>query len=199
MSTIHRSNLPLPEMDRGAVMHPMTDLKRYAHGEIAGPRIIESGKGSYIFDRDGRRYLDGFGGLYCVNIGYGRSEVADAIADQARQLAYYHLYAGNSNEPSIRLADRLVRMAPKGMSKVYFGLSGSDANETNVKIVWYYNNVLGRPQKKKIIARHRAYHGATIMAGSLTGVECSTRRSTCRSSVSCARRRRTTTGKRRPE
>ena len=125
MSTIHRSNLPLPEMDRGAVMHPMTDLKRYAHGEIAGPRIIESGKGSHIFDRDGHRYLDGFGGLYCVNVGYGRSEVAEAIADQARQLAYYHLYAGNSNEPSIRLADRLVRMAPKGMSKVYFGLSGS--------------------------------------------------------------------------
>ena len=90
-------------------------------------------------------------------------------------------------------------MAPKGMSKVYFGLSGSDANETNVKIVWYYNNVLGRPAKKKIIARHRAYHGATIMAGSLTGAaRCSTRRSTCRSSASCARRRRTTTGRRLP-
>jgi L-2,4-diaminobutyrate transaminase len=171
MSAIHRSNLPLAEMDRNAVMHPMTDLKRYAHGEIAGPRIIESGSGSHFFDRDGRRFLDGFGGLYCVNIGYGRAEVADAIAAQARRLAYYHLYAGNSNEPSIRLADRLVRMAPKGMSKVYFGLSGSDANETSVKIVWYYNNVLGRPAKKKIIARHRAYHGATIMAGSLTGVD----------------------------
>jgi len=171
MNTIRRSNLPLAEMDRGSVFHPMTDLKRYAHGEIAGPRIIESGRGCHIFDRDGNKFLDGFGGLYCVNVGYGRSEVADAIADQARHLAYYHLYAGNSNEPSIRLADRLVRMAPNGMSKVYFGLSGSDANETNVKIVWYYNNVLGRPRKKKIIARHRAYHGATIMAGSLTGVD----------------------------
>src|SRR5262249_14030937 len=148
MNTIRRSNLPLAEMDRGSVFHPMTDLKRYAHGEIAGPRIIESGRGCHIFDRDGNKFLDGFGGLYCVNIGYGRSEVADAIADQARHLAYYHLYAGNSNEPSIRLADRLVRMAPNGMSKVYFGLSGSDANETNVKIVWYYNNVLGRPRKK---------------------------------------------------
>ena len=125
----------------------------------------------HITDSDGRRYLDGFGGLYCVNVGYGRREIADAIAEQARKLAYYHLYAGNSNEPSIRLADRLIQLAPEGMSKVYFGLSGSDANETNVKIVWYYNNVLGRPQKKKIIARHRAYHGATIMAGSLTGVE----------------------------
>jgi L-2,4-diaminobutyrate transaminase len=171
MNTIRRSNLPLDEMDRGSVFHPMTDLKRHANGEIAGPRIIESGKGCHIFDRDGNRLLDGFGGLYCVNIGYGRAEVADAIANQARNLAYYHVYAGHSNEPAILLADRITRMAPKGMSKVYFGVSGSDANETNIKIVWYYNNVLGRPAKKKIIARHRAYHGATIMAGSLTGVE----------------------------
>jgi L-2,4-diaminobutyrate transaminase len=171
MTPIHRPNLSLSDMDRGAVMHPMTDLKRYAHGQIAGPRIIDSGKGVHIFDCDGRRYLDGFGGLYCVNVGYGRSEVADAIAAQARQLAYYHIYAGNSNEVSIRLADRLIRMAPEGMTKVYFGLSGSDANETSVKIVWYYNNVLGRPAKKKIIARRRAYHGATVMAGSLTGVD----------------------------
>jgi L-2,4-diaminobutyrate transaminase len=171
MNTTYRSNLPLADMDRGSLFHPMTDLKRYAHGEIAGPRIIESGKGSCIFDREGRRFLDGFGGLYCVNIGYGRTEVADAIARQARDLAYYHVYAGNSNEPAILLADRITRIAPKGMSKVYFGVSGSDANETNVKIVWYYNNVLGRLTKKKIIARHRAYHGATVMAGSLTGVE----------------------------
>jgi len=171
MTSIRRPNLSLSDMDRNAVFHPMTDLKRFAHGEIAGPRIIVSGSGVHIVDREGRRYLDGFGGLYCVNVGYGRTEVADAIAVQARQLAYYHLYAGNSNEACIRLADRLIRMAPRGMSKVYFGLSGSDANETSVKIVWYYNNVLGRPAKKKIIARRRAYHGATVMAGSLTGVE----------------------------
>ena len=171
MTGAARTNLPLAEMDRKAVFHPMTDLNRYAHGEIAGPRIIEGAKGVYITDSEGRRLLDGFGGLYCVNVGYGRSEIADAIAVQAQKLAYYHLYAGNSNEPSIRLADRLIQLAPEGMSKVYFGLSGSDANETNVKIVWYYNNVLGRPEKKKIIARDRAYHGATVMAGSLTGVE----------------------------
>ena len=171
MTAAARTNLPLAEMDRKALFHPMTDLKRYAHGEIAGPRIIDGAKGVYITDSEGRRLLDGFGGLYCVNVGYGRSEIAEAIAAQAQKLAYYHLYAGNSNEPSIRLADRLLELAPEGMSKVYFGLSGSDANETNVKIVWYYNNVLGRPEKKKIIARHRAYHGATVMAGSLTGVE----------------------------
>jgi L-2,4-diaminobutyrate transaminase len=171
MTAIHRPNLSLADMDRNSFFHPMTDLKRYAAGEIAGPRIIEGAKGVHIFDSEGRRYLDGFGGLYCVNVGYGRTEVAEAIAEQARKLAYYHVYAGNSNEPSIRLADRLIRLAPKGMSKVYFGLSGSDANETSVKIVWYLNNVLGRPAKKKIVARHRAYHGATVMAGSLTGVE----------------------------
>ncbi|HKY94861.1 MAG TPA: aminotransferase [Kiloniellales bacterium] len=171
MTSIHRPNLSLADMDRNAFFHPMTDLKRYAQGEAAGPRIIAGAKGVHIVDRDGRRYLDGFGGLYCVNVGYGRSEVAEAIAAQARQLAYYHVYAGNSNEPSIRLADRLIRLAPQGMSKVYFGLSGSDANETSAKIVWYYNNVLGRPAKKKIIARRRAYHGATVLAGSLTGIE----------------------------
>jgi len=171
MASIHKPNLSLPDMDRQALFHPMTDLRRYANGELPGPRIIESAEGVHIVDSSGRRYLDGFGGLYCVNVGYGRREIADAIAAQARQLAYYHVYAGNSNEPSIRLADRLLRMVPPGMSKVYFGLSGSDANETSVKIVWYYNNVLGRPAKKKVVARRRAYHGATVMAGSLTGVE----------------------------
>jgi len=171
MTGLARTNLPLAEMDRKTVFHPMTDLKNYAAGNGADPRIMDHGSGVHIVDREGNRYLDGFGGLYCVNVGYGRREVAEAIATQAHQLAYYHLYAGNSNEPSIRLADRLLETTPQSMSKVYFGLSGSDANETNVKIVWYYNNVLGRPQKKKIIARDRAYHGATVMAGSLTGVE----------------------------
>ena len=97
MTGAARTNLPLAEMERKAVFHPMTDLNRYAHGEIAGPRIIEGAKGVYITDSEGRRLLDGFGGLYCVNVGYGRSEIADAIAVQAQKLAYYHLYAGNSN------------------------------------------------------------------------------------------------------
>jgi L-2,4-diaminobutyrate transaminase len=171
MSSFARSNQALAEIDQRTVFHPLTELKRYASGEAGPPRIIETASGVYLTDREGRRYIDGFGGLYCVNIGYGRPEMAEAIAAQARQLAYYHIYAGNSHEPAILLADRLIRMAPKGMSKVYFGVSGSDATETNVKIAWYYNNVLGRPRKKKIIARHRAYHGATIMAGSLTGLE----------------------------
>ena len=104
-------------------------------------RIISSGEGCYIFDREGNKLLDGFAGLYCVNIGYGRTEVSDAIAKQAKELAYYHSYVGHGTEASITLSKMIIDRAPKNMSKVYFGLSGSDANETNIKLVWYYNNI----------------------------------------------------------
>ncbi len=168
---IHAShNLSLEEMDRQAVLHPFTHLKDHASGRLGTPRIIDGGHGIYVRDHGGREVIDGFSGLYCVNVGYGREEMARAIYEQAQKLAYYHAYVGHSNEPAIRLSDRLVRMAPAGMSKVFYGLSGSDANETQIKIAWYYNNVLGRPQKKKLIARQRGYHGATIMSGSLTGL-----------------------------
>jgi L-2,4-diaminobutyrate transaminase len=89
--------------------------------------------------------------LYCVNVGYGRTEIADAISAQAHELAYYHSYVGHGTEANITLAKMVLERAPSNMSKVYFGLSGSDANETNIKLVWYYNNILGRPEKKKII------------------------------------------------
>jgi L-2,4-diaminobutyrate transaminase len=129
------------------------------------------GSGVYVEDRDGNRLLDAFAGLYCVNVGYGRTEIAEAIAAQAKQLAYYHAYVGHGTEASITLARMVLDRAPKNMSKVYFGLGGSDANETNVKLVWFYNNVLGRPQKKKIISRWRGYHGSGLVTGSLTGLE----------------------------
>jgi L-2,4-diaminobutyrate transaminase len=131
---------------------------------------VTGGKGVYIEDRDGNRLLDAFAGLYCVNVGYGRTEIADAIAKQARELAYYHAYVGTGTEASITLARMVLERAPANMSKVYFGLSGSDANETNVKLVWYYNNILGRPEKKKIISRWRGYHGSGLVTGSLTGL-----------------------------
>ena len=102
----------LEAMDRRTILHPFTPLKDFAAGRTGGPRIVRTGKGVRITDQHGQELIDGFAGLYCVNIGYGRTEVADAIAEQARQLAYYHAYAGHSNEPAIRLADRLVRMAP---------------------------------------------------------------------------------------
>jgi len=159
----------LEEWDRQNFFHPSTHMAAHARGETP-TRVITGGEGIYITDREGNRSLDAFAGLYCVNVGYGRSEIAEAISEQAHKLAYYHAYVGHGSEPSIELAKMIVERAPKHMSRVYFGLSGSDANETNIKLVWYYNNVLGRPEKKKIISRWRGYHGSGVMTGSLTGL-----------------------------
>lgn len=155
--------------DRDHFFHPSTHMGQHARGEMPN-RIVTGGEGVYIVDREGKRSLDAFAGLYCVNVGYGRTEIADAIAAQAATLPYYHAYVGHGSEPSIRLAKMIVDRAPEGMSRVFFGLSGSDANETNIKLVWYMNNVLGRPEKKKIISRWRGYHGSGLMSGSLTGL-----------------------------
>jgi len=163
-------NDQLDQWDHDHFFHPSTHLGQFARGELAN-RIVTGGEGVYISDRDGNRLLDAFAGLYCVNIGYGRQEVADAIAAQAKEMAYYHSYVGHGTEASITLAKMIIDRAPANMSRVYFGLSGSDANETNVKLVWYYNNILGRPEKKKIISRWRGYHGSGLMTGSLTGLE----------------------------
>jgi L-2,4-diaminobutyrate transaminase len=162
-------NDQLDQWDREHFIHPSTHLAQFARGE-APNRIVTGGKGAFIEDRDGNRLLDGFAGLYCVNIGYGRQEVAEAIAAQAKELSYYHAYVGHGTEASITLAKMVVERAPDHMCRVYFGLGGSDANETNIKLVWYYNNVLGRPEKKKIISRRRGYHGSGLMTGSLTGL-----------------------------
>ncbi len=159
----------LEALDRAHFLHASSDVKGHATGKTP-VRVIESGKGVYISDRAGKKSLDAFAGLYCVNIGYGRTEVADAIAEQAHKLAFYHAYVGHGTEASIRLAAKMVDLAPDHMSRVYFGLSGSDANETNIKLVWYMNNILGRPEKKKIISRDRGYHGSGLMTGSLTGL-----------------------------
>lgn len=161
----------LQERDRACIIHPFTSLRQFAAGEAGGPRIVTGGQGIRIRDSEGTELIDAFAGLYCVNVGYGRKEIADAIHAEALKLAYYHAYAGNSNQPVIELSQRVLAMAPASMRRIYYGTSGSDANETQVKIVWYYNNVLGRPQKKKIISRWRGYHGGTVMAGSLTGLE----------------------------
>ena len=163
-------NDQLEAWDRENFFHPSTHLAEFARGD-APQRVITGGEGCYIQDREGNRLLDAFAGLYCVNVGYGRSEISEAIAEQARELAYYHAYVGHGTEASITLAKMILDRAPDHMSKVYFGLSGSDANETNIKLIWYYNNILGRPEKKKIISRWRGYHGSGLMTGSLTGLE----------------------------
>ena len=159
----------LEALDRAYVLHPSTHLKNHAHGD-APCRIVRGGEGVYVVDRDGRESLDAFAGLYCVNVGYGRREIADAVHRQMQDLAYYHAYVGHGSEPAIELSRRIIELAPAGMRRVYYGLSGSDANETQIKLVWYYSNVLGRPEKKKIISRERGYHGSGLMTGSLTGL-----------------------------
>ncbi|MBD3804822.1 MAG: aspartate aminotransferase family protein [Thioclava sp.] len=164
------TNDQLDKWDRESFFHPSTHLAQHARGESPN-RIVTGGKGVFIEDRDGNKLLDGFAGLYCVNVGYGRTEISEAIAEQAKELAYYHAYVGHGTEASITLAHMVMERAPDHMSKVYFGLSGSDANETNIKLVWYYNNILNRPEKKKIISRWRGYHGSGLMTGSLTGLE----------------------------
>jgi L-2,4-diaminobutyrate transaminase len=158
------------EADRLHFFHPGTHAHDHAAGVLQGLRV-RSADGIRLQDADGRSYIDAFAGLYCVNAGYGRREIADAIHAQALRLAYAHTYVGNTNDPIVELSHRLIRdWAPPGMAKVYYGMSGSDANETQVKLAWYYNNVLGRPAKKKIVARLRGYHGSGIVTGSLTGL-----------------------------
>ena len=166
----HAAKTNIGALDRGSVLHPFTNLKDFASGKLGDPTIVETGKGVHITDSSGRTYIDGFAGLYCVNIGYGRTEVAEAISRQAHRLAFYHSYAGHTTDELAILSDRLVRMAPGKMSKVFYGMSGSDANETQAKLIWYYHNLLGQPKKKKIISRERGYHGCTVMAGSMTGM-----------------------------
>ena len=156
------------DLDRRYAFHPFTAL---ADHERHGPALMMvRGEGVWLEDRHGKRYVDGMAGLWCVNVGYGRREIADAMQRQATTLSYCHAFSSMASDVPALLAERLVRSAPVPMSKVFFGNSGSDANDTQVKLAWYYNNVKGRPKKKKIISRQRAYHGVTIMAGGLTGL-----------------------------
>ena len=158
----------LAELDRRHVFHPFTMLGDHERG---GPAfVVTHAKGSRLTDAAGREYVDAMAGLWCVNVGYGRPEIADALRDQAETLSYCHAFSSMSSDKPALLSAKLIELAPPGMSKVFYGNSGSDANDTQVKLVWYYNNVRGRPAKKKIIARQRGYHGVTIMTAGLTGL-----------------------------
>jgi L-2,4-diaminobutyrate transaminase len=165
--SLESTTASLESLDKERVLHPATSIADHLR---TGPRIMVEGSGVTLTDASGRRYIDAVAGLWCVNIGYGRHEVADAMAAQSRRLAYYHTFSSMSNEPQVRLADRLLPLAPGRMSKVFFANSGSEANDTQVKLVWYYNNLRGRPRKKKIISRLQAYHGTTVVTASLTGL-----------------------------
>jgi L-2,4-diaminobutyrate transaminase len=159
--------MTIEDLDKEFVFHPFTNAREHeAHGGLT----IVGGQGSTLTDSRGNTYLDAMAGLWCVNIGYGNLEMADALREQCAKLSFYHSFASMGNEPAAQLAQRLIAMAPGAMSKAFFGNSGSDANDTQVKLVWYYNNVLGRPEKKKIISRNRGYHGVTIMSAGLCGL-----------------------------
>jgi 4-aminobutyrate--pyruvate transaminase len=149
------------------LFHPTTNLK--LHKQV-GPVVHERAKGVYLWDGKGNQYLEGMAGLWCTALGYGEEELIRVAEEQLRKLCYSQLFAGKTNEPSVLLAEKLKSMVPMAADKVFFGLSGSDANDTQVKLLWYYNNAIGRPEKKKIISRLRGYHGVTVAAGSLTGL-----------------------------
>jgi L-2,4-diaminobutyrate transaminase len=158
----------LDDLDRRYSIHPFTSIP--AH-DVTGPLMMTEGHGCRLTDSAGNSYLDAMAGLWCVNIGYGNEEMAEALREQTLKLSYYHTFSSMANDVSTQLGAKLVEMAPVPMARVFFGLSGSDANDTEIKLVWYYNNVLGRPRKKKIISRFRGYHGVTALTAGLTGLE----------------------------
>jgi L-2,4-diaminobutyrate transaminase len=164
-------NYPLEDIDRETMFHPNTSIADHLK---KGPHIMLEARGARIRDRRGRELLDCGAGLWCVNIGYGRKEMAEAAKRAIENLAYFHIFAGTSNEPIIRLAERVLGLlhdaGASHLSKVFFGSGGSDANDTNYKLVRYFNNLRGKPEKKKFISRIGAYHGLTCAAASLTGI-----------------------------
>jgi 4-aminobutyrate--pyruvate transaminase len=158
---------PAARRDLTFHLHPATNLRTV---QTEGPLVITRGGGVYVYDDEGRRYLEGMAGLWCASLGFSERRLADAAFRQMCELPFYHAFAGKVPAISTELAERLIKMAPAGMGKVLFANSGSEANDTAVKLAWYINNALGRPQKKKIISRQRAYHGVTVAAASLTGL-----------------------------
>jgi 4-aminobutyrate--pyruvate transaminase len=149
------------------VLHPYTNHVKHAE---TGPLIVGEGKGVWITDDAGNRFIEGMAGLWCTSLGFGEERLIEAAAKQMRKLPYYHLFTHKTHNPAIDLAERLCAMAPGQMAKAFFANSGSEANDTAVKLIWYYNNAIGRPEKKKILARIKGYHGVTVASASLTGL-----------------------------
>jgi 4-aminobutyrate---pyruvate transaminase len=157
----------LARLDLEHLFHPSTDLKGHSQ---SGPVIWDRGEGVYIHDTEGRRYLEGMAGLWCTALGYGEKELARVAAEQMEKFCYGPLFAGKSNEPSIRLAAKLAEWVPIEGARFLFGCSGSDANDTQVKLMRYYHNAIGKPEKKKILSRGNGYHGVTLASAALTGL-----------------------------
>jgi 4-aminobutyrate--pyruvate transaminase len=152
--------------DVASLVHMQTNLRRH-QGE--GPVVMERGEGCRVFDTDGNAYIDTVAGLWCASLGFGSERLAKVAAEQMRTLGYYHLYRHRSTEPAIELAEWLLKIAPVPMARVLFQCSGSEANDTAIKLAWYYWHAMGQPQRTKIIARQMGYHGNTCAAVSLSG------------------------------
>ena len=148
-------------------VHGYTNLKK--HQDI-GPHIIERGEGIRVFDDTGNSYIEGLAGLWCTSLGFNEERLIEAAVREFRRLPYYHGFAGRTPDVTIDLAERLVKMAPVPMSKALFANSGSEATDLSVKLIWYYHNAIGKPEKKKIISRIKGYHGVTVCSASLTGL-----------------------------
>ena len=153
--------------DVEALLHPTTNLLTHRN---AGPLVLERAEGIYVYDSDGKRYIEGLAGLWCTGLGYGNQELVETAREQMSKLSFTHLFGGRSHEPAIALAEKIRAISPVPNSKVFFTNSGSEANDTQVKIAWYFNNVRGQPKRKKIIARQRGYHGTTVASASLSGL-----------------------------
>jgi 4-aminobutyrate---pyruvate transaminase len=152
--------------DIASLVHPQTNLAQHLE---QGPTVIDRGMGIYVWDDSGQQFLDAAAGLWCASLGYANERLAKVAYEQMRKLGYYHLYRGNSHEPGVELAEKLLSIAPVKMSKVLFQCSGSEANDTAIKLVWYYHSAIGKPAKRKIIGRHMGYHGSTTAAISASG------------------------------
>ena len=153
--------------DVESLLHPYTNLVRFRE---TGPLIIERGKGVRVYDERGKDYIEGLSGLWCTALGWGEEALVEAATEQMRRLSFGHLFAGKSHEPAIALAEKLKEIAPFPVGKVFFANSGSEANDTQIKLFWYANNARGESERKKIISREKAYHGVTIAAASLTNL-----------------------------
>jgi 4-aminobutyrate---pyruvate transaminase len=159
------SNMAVRDIE--TVIHPYTNLAQHRE---TGPLILNEGRGIYVFDDKGKRYIEGLAGLWCTALGYGNEELVEAAAKAMRKLSFTSVFGGKSHDGVIELSEKLKEIAPCPASKILFGASGSEANDMQVKLTWYYNNARGKEKKKKFIARLRGYHGVTVASGSLTGL-----------------------------
>ncbi len=147
--------------------HPYTNPAQLSE---QGPMILNKGKGVYVYDSEGRDYIEGLAGLWCTSFGFSEPELVKAATKQMEELPYYHSFTAKTHNPAINLAEKLIAIAPEGLDKVFFCNSGSEANDTAIKMVWYYHAAIGKPEKRKMISRKGGYHGVTLAASSLTGL-----------------------------